>query len=165
MSEQKLRDALRELPRVSARDGFTEDVLSHIDEVDGGASRDDERKTATPAPSRATRPWLGLAAAAAIVFATTFAFVHFERQRDVAMQHAGGNGETQTLTELRAEHEQLRNELSQLMKLGPSSSPVVYLGGTDDLDIVFDLGRAPAASNPETMPASYPSSSDARSIY
>ena len=116
MEDHRLGDLLRELPRESARPGFTTRVLQRLD-----------------APERRrSMPRLALAGAMAATLAVT-AGVLVDARRDaleaVRVQR--------TLAEIRAEHGRLEREVREL-----SQPPVVYLGGNENVDLVLDLGKA-----------------------
>ncbi|RMF73989.1 MAG: hypothetical protein D6738_07575 [Acidobacteria bacterium] len=139
MNDHDLRRLLRDLPRPAARPGFTEQVLARID---------------TPAaPRRAgTRRRLGVGlAAAALLLVAPLAGVlgwrAWERQRAVA-----------ELAALRQEQRQLAEAL-RAWDAAPAAAArpeVVYLGGDDSVDIVFDVAHAARvlrASGPAARPA------------
>ena len=123
---------LRELPRETARPGFTQRVLARLDK---------------PAQSAASpRVWrLRLAAAMALLVVVSAGVVRYEQVRK-----AERAAETrQALQEIRAEHDRLERELRAL-----SEPPVIYLGGDERLDLVVDPNRIPAEDGrPE--PATY----------
>jgi hypothetical protein len=115
MEDHRLGDLLRELPRESARPGFTTRVLNRLE-----------------APRRRrSLPRLALAGAMAAVLTVT-AGVLVDARRDaleaVRTQRA--------LQEIRAEHGRLEREVQEL-----SRPPVVYLGGNENVDLVLDLGK------------------------
>lgn len=60
------------------------------------------------------------------------------------------------LTALRTETTQLADQLKQLREQEKASSPVLYLGGDDQIDLVFDLRRvAGRGRTAQPRPASY----------
>jgi hypothetical protein len=131
--EDLLRDLLREMPREQARPGFTARVLNRLD-----------------APERrgALVPRLALSAALALFLAVTAGVLVHARRDALAADHA-----RQALAEIRAEHARLQREVQEL-----SPPSVVYLGGTEDVDLVLDLGKSggtegakPAAYHGETF--------------
>lgn len=114
MEDHRLGDLLRELPRESARPGFTTRVLNRLE-----------------APERRrSMPRLALAGALAAV--AIIAGVLVDARRDaLETVHA-----RQALQEIRAEHGRLEREVHEL-----SQPPVVYLGGNENVDLVLDLGK------------------------
>jgi hypothetical protein len=125
MEDQRIGDLLRELPRERARPGFTARVVMALD--------------AEPRKIPAWRPMvLAAAALAAVAVSTGF----------LAEQQASRAADTaRLLRELRTEHGRLEEEFQEL-----SEPPVLYLGGTGDVDYVLDLSRVPDGV---TIPASY----------
>ena len=116
-----LDELLQGLPRVQASDGFTGRVLA------GLAGR----------PRRATRPGaVGWAVAAALVLVALLV-----GRLQVEQQHAAGERATRA-AELRSEHESLQQDLARLRSLAEEERPVMYLGGTDQIDLVLDLTSA-----------------------
>ena len=121
MEDNQLTELLRELPREQARAGFTARVLERLD-----------------ADPRSTPLWsfrLALATAAG--------------GRGGGGRGGGGGGAwgtrgrearkaqaQQALQEIRAEHGRLEQELREM-----TESPVVYLGGDENVDLVLDLGK------------------------
>ncbi|HEY7213462.1 MAG TPA: hypothetical protein VIC28_02480 [Thermoanaerobaculia bacterium] len=122
---------MRELPREQARPDFTARVLARLD----GA----------PAPAPWPRARLVLAALA--VTAAVSAGVLIGRQ--AASREALEADQAQRILQgLRAEHGRLQRELQEI-----SGSPVVYIGGNEDVDLVLDLGKVRAAEG--ATPAAY----------
>ena len=115
MEDHRLGDLLRELPRESARPGFTARVLQRLE-----------------APERRrSMPPLALAGAMAATLAVT-AGVLVDARRD-ALEAVRAQ---RALAEIRAEHGRLEREVLEL-----SRPPVVYLGGNENVDLVLDLGK------------------------
>jgi hypothetical protein len=115
MEDHRLGDLLRELPRESARPGFTARVLNRLE-----------------APERrGSMPRLALAGALAATLAVT-AGVLVDARRD-ALETVRAQ---RALAEIRAEHGRLEREVQEL-----SQPPVVYLGGNENVDLVLDLGK------------------------
>ena len=131
MEDHSVGRLLRELPRETARTGFTPRVLARLD---------------APAPERprAWRPRLAFAAAAVLALVVSAGLFRFEQSRDAARAAEA----RRALREIRAEHERLERELRAL-----SEPPVVYLGGNERIDLVLDLDNVPAGDEP--MPAAY----------
>ena len=90
------------------------------------------------------RPTLAIAAAA-IVFALIPLGIW---QLDA---RATRSADTAELEALRAEYSQLHDALQELTRVRGAGEPVVYLGGDDTLDVVFDASSAGS----EMQPASY----------
>ncbi|MEO6192839.1 MAG: hypothetical protein ABIS20_07505 [Thermoanaerobaculia bacterium] len=117
MEDHRLGDLLRELPRESARPGFTARLLQRMQRLE--------------APERRrSMPRLALAGAMA-AFAIT-AGVLVDARRD-ALEAVRAQ---RALAEIRAEHGRLEREVREL-----SQPPVVYLGGNENVDLVLDLGK------------------------
>jgi hypothetical protein len=115
MEDHRLGDLLRELPRESARPGFTTRVLNRLE-----------------APERRrSMPRLALAGVMAMALAVT-AGVLVDARRD-ALEAVRAQ---RALAEIRAEHGRLEREVQEL-----SQPPVVYLGGNENVDLVLDLGK------------------------
>jgi hypothetical protein len=114
MEDHRLGDLLRELPRESARPGFTTRVLQRLE-----------------APERRrSMPRLALAGALAVLTVTTGVLVDARRDALEAVRAQ------RALAEIRAEHGRLEREVQEL-----SRPPVVYLGGNENVDLVLDLGK------------------------
>lgn len=113
-----LDELLQALPRVRASDGFTGRVLAGL-----------ERR-----PRRATRAGaVGWAAAATLLLvALIVGGLRVEHQQTID-ERAG------RAAQLRSEHESLRRDLARLKSQAEQERPVVYLGGTDQIDLVLDL--------------------------
>ena len=134
MEDHRLGDLLRELPRETARPGFTARVLRRIE-----------------VPGRRFSPRLALAGALALTV-TVAAGVLVETRRD-AIETARTRQALQALKDIRAEHGRLEREVEEL-----SQPSVVYLGGNENVDLVLDLGKVhgmegakPAAYHGETF--------------
>lgn len=132
MEDHSLGRLLRELPRETARPGFTQRVLARLDEP--------AKIAASP------RVWrLRLAVAATALLAVASAgLVRYEQSRKAERAAEA----RQALQEIRAEHDRLERELRAL-----SEPPVIYLGGDERLDLVVDPNRIPAEDGP--APATY----------
>lgn len=135
MTDRDLSKRIRDLPRETARQDFTQRVLERLEE-----------DTAPGAEGWSWKPTLAIAAAALV-----FALIPFAAwQLDEGHTSTGDAAELQAL---RAEHSQLQDALQELTR-GLSSDAgerVVYLGGDDTLDVVFD--PSPVAT--QMQPASY----------
>lgn len=129
MSDERLTQLLGALQRERAGDDFTRRVLARLDEA--------ERAAARVADHPADRAWLGrlaLPVAAAVVLMVALL------ARPEPSAAPGGKSEARRLlAEIRREHGRLASELAALRQ--DRGSPVLYLGGDDDVDLVLDLGR------------------------
>jgi cytochrome c-type biogenesis protein CcmH/NrfG len=135
MEDHSVGRLLREIPRETARTGFTTRVLARLDPLEG------------PAPERpraAWRPRLAFAAAAVLALVVSAGLFRYEQSREAARAAEA----RQALREIRAEHERLEQELRAL-----SEPPVVYLGGNERIDLVLGLDNIPAEAGP--APATY----------
>ena len=119
MNDDRLRQALRSLPRAQARPGFTGQVLRRLEEERSGFL-----------PPR----WAWAAAAAVLVLALAFGWRDWQHRQQ----------RSATLAQLEAlllEKRQLEAELVALQQLTADARPVVYLGGNERVDLVLDLAR------------------------
>lgn len=126
MEDHNLNRLLRELPRETARPGFTGRVL---------ASLDDRPEHRSLRIWRQPRLVLATAALVAVVGSAGFLQVRADRHEEMRRAEA-----RKILQELRSEHELLEQELQSL------SDPVIYVGGNEDVDLVVDLSRVQNAS-------------------
>ncbi len=58
--------------------------------------------------------------------------------------------------ELRREYRALEEELAQIRELATEQTPVLYLGGDDSFDLVYDLAEYPGGTANGMRPASLP---------
>ena len=158
MSDERLRDLLKSLPRHRAPARFDERVLERLD--------------APPPRTGFGRPMarLALAAAAMIVAVTVIGIVG----RAVAPSPAGGtasgpqvagnkqSSEAARVQELRRQHDELMRELDALREQSRTASPLLYLGGTDQLDVVVDIGRLGTRSRSDEATLVHPASEQTR---
>lgn len=135
MEDHSVGRLLRELPRETARPGFTQRVLARLDEP--------ARSTA---PHGAWRLRLAVATMAAVVVAlvASAGVARYEHARDAARKAEA----RRLLQEIRAEHDRIERELQSL-----AEPPVVYVGGDERMDLVVHLDRVPAEDGPQ--PATY----------
>jgi hypothetical protein len=158
MSDERLRDLLTSLPRHRASIGFDDRVIERLD---------------APRPRTGLgRPMarLALAAAAMVVAVTVIGIVG----RAVAPPPQGGTAEgpqvassAQTseaarVQELRRQHDELMRELEALREQSRTASPLLYLGGTDQLDVVVDIGRLGSRSRSDDASLAQPASQQTR---
>ena len=133
--DDKLRSALKSLPRERAGAGFTAGVLGRLEERQRPA-----------AAFRGAGRWPLLAAAAVLLLAVTLGareWWHFHQQQQATARLAGMEQERQVLVA----------ELAELRRQVAGAQPVVYLGGSNELDLVVDLAQARRAGlRPEDIP-------------
>lgn len=132
MEDHSVGRLLRELPRETARPGFTQRVLARLDEPAKSA-----------ALSMGWRFRLAVAGVALLVVVSAGVIRH-EQSRETAQAAEA----RRRLQEIRAEHDRIEQELRAL-----SEPPVIYVGGDERLDLVVDLDRVPAEDGP--APATY----------
>ena len=125
-----LREALRSLPRARAADGFTERVLAGAEAAEGTPE--------APRPRPAATRWAAAAALAGFALAGALAVPTFRAER------TAGRERQARIQAFEAERRQLAAELEEIRRLAATTqgaSPVLYLGGDEDVDLVLDLGR------------------------
>jgi hypothetical protein len=118
MEDNSLNRILSDLPRESARQGFTTRVLARLDDR----------------PAAWMRPRLVFATAALLAVVASAGVLQY--RADHRQEEA-----RRMLRELRSEHESLKQEFESL-----SAPPVVYVGGNEQVDLVVDLSRVQGAS-------------------
>ncbi len=129
LDDRELRRLLRGLPTVAPRAEFRERV-----------ERAATNRTVTPA--RHPRSWSWLAAAAlALMLVGAASWRWSEVQQDREQQAE--------IEALRQESDRLAREIHRLRQ-SADAAPVVYLGGTEDVDYVIDLARLPASGQIRT---------------
>jgi hypothetical protein len=135
MEDHSLGRLLRELPRETARPGFTQCVLARLDEP--------AQSAASPLAWRLRLATAAITTMALLVVAGA-GVVRHEQSREAARAAEA----RRLLQEIRAEHDRIEQELHSL-----DEPPVIYLGGDERLDLVVDLDRIPAEDGP--APATY----------
>jgi hypothetical protein len=133
MEDHRIGELLRELPRERARNGFTARVLQRLDAEEAG---------------RPVLRWRPAAAFAAAVLAAVAIPAGLLMDRAADRERSRAAEARQILEEIRAEHGRLERELEDLSE----ETPVIYLGGDENVDFVLDLRRVPEAG---TRPAAY----------
>lgn len=118
-SNDPIRRALRELPRIEASEGFTASVL------DRAASSAPRRRPWQPSPGRLA------AAAAALALVVGGGVWEWRQDRAAAARELRA-------AELLQEQRVLERELESLRRLR-SEEPVLYLGGDQDYEFVVGL--------------------------
>lgn len=120
--EKRIGDALRDLPRQSASDRFTENVLDRLRQ-----------------PQETHRiQWMRIAASIVGGLVLLGAVESVQWWREARDREA-----------LRAEHQQIVEELRSIKKVTDAATPVVYVGGNDDVDFVLDLSDPAAREDPQ----------------
>ena len=130
MEDHSVGRLLRELPRETARPGFTQRVLARLEE-----------------PAKSTTLFSGwrlrlAVAAVALLVVVSAGVIRHEQSREAARAAEA----RRLLQEIRAEHDRIEQELHAL-------SEPIYVGGDERLDLVVDLDRVPAEDGP--APATY----------
>jgi hypothetical protein len=120
-SDDRLREALRSLPATAPGPGFTAQVLARLA----------ARGAAAP-PRRAPR-WA--TAALLLLLVGALGWVATER-----------HGRLQRSARLRAETAALARELANLRAEAAEPAPMIYLGGSEEVDLVLDLSSLPMAA-------------------
>lgn len=131
MRDEDLDRLFEELPSAEASPDFTRQVLARLD----------ERAALRPGPGHPKRLLALAAATLAAALLSSYLAAWYERSRTA-----------ERIESLRSEYRELREELDKVRALADQLEPVWRLGGTDDVEFVFDL-RELAASGPETPAA------------
>lgn len=140
IKDQGMGDFLRTLPRTRASDGFTGRVLSRVDErVAEAQSR----------AGAARRRRIALAAAVVVGIAAS---VWFGYERRVG-PFAGGPTAAR-VEQMRNEYREIQGEVQKLRELADELSPMLELGGNDELGFVFDLRELDERRGSDSQPAS-----------
>ena len=134
MNDDRLREALRSLPRHRPRPGFARRVLR--------AAREDARR---PGPRRGAWATAALTtAAAAAAAAVLLGVLGLLPDAGGGATAPGSAREAVAIEELRAERARLATELEELKRLAgdlrSAPEPALYLGGDERVDLVLDLG-------------------------
>lgn len=132
MEDHRIGELLRGLPRERARTGFTARVVRNLDAPEAGR------------PALRWRPAAALTAVLLVAVALSAGLLHARKAESVRTAEA-----RQILEEIRAEHGRLAREVEEM-----SEPPVIYLGGTEDVDFVVDLSRVPETDG-GIQPAAY----------
>jgi len=118
MHDDELRRLLKKLPRREASPEFTHRLMERLDK---------------PRAPRLPQAWV-LAGACAVIFLAWFVGATLEQRlerRETAKR----------LKTMRNEYQALEVELQELRSLASAARPVLDLGGTEQVDFVFDLRR------------------------
>ena len=177
MRNDPLRDALRRLPAEKASMGFSARVLARLDTPPPQAARwrlapvaaallmaavalptgwyylnspgttlqpSSGSASATPRTARASGPKPTLPATAGAFSDAATNPAHLDERARVL----------QELAALQEEQRRLDEQWRDYRRLARAAEPVLYLGGNDKVDIVFDLRRvSPAAPRGDVVPA------------
>lgn len=132
-SDRELDRVLAELPRAVASPGFSRRVLGDLGDA---------------AARRAGRAWLLAATAAAAALAAALWLWPHAAPPPAALAEAGA---------LEQEHRLLMEELEALKASlrDREAAPVLYLGGTEGLDLILDLGPVWEDGAAGARPAAY----------
>jgi hypothetical protein len=128
-ADPEVTATLRALPRRQASPGFTEAVLT----------------AAAQPPAEPSWPRSMALLAASLVLATVFTAGALERAHQRQELHG-------RVDALRVEHQQLERELAEIRRLSAEQPAVVYLGGNDQVDVVWSAPTQPP-SNGAAAPA------------
>jgi hypothetical protein len=123
-ADQSLDRRLEELPRIGARDGFTQQVLTGLDD-----------RVAASSASPARLAWIG--AAALVLVALLALGVVYQQQRAADLAYR------RQVKELRSRYEQLLDEVVSIRQEAVTPETRLYLGGDESLDLMLDLNRLP----------------------
>lgn len=131
---ERLRAALRAEP-ARASDHFTASVLSRLDR-----------------PRRLRFPLPRLAALAAATLAVAAGLVVWRGDGSASRAEADAAARRQLIEEYR----QIETELHEIRRLADESDPVLYLGGDEKFDLVYDLESYESGSKGDVRAASLP---------
>ncbi len=132
LTNDPLDRALHGLPRERASDEFTRKVLSGLES---------HQRLGRRRPAKLH--WVLVAASAALLVLVGVLELQ-ERQRERSPRAVAQRAE-----KLRQEQRLLEEELAALRRVVDEHPPVIYLGGNDRVDLVYDL--APVAARPVAL--------------
>lgn len=137
INDDQISAELGRIPRVEARQGFTREVLSRT-------------QTAVSVFRWPMRRVLPAAVTAALVL-----LLGLWTQRSGLFRDGADDLKAHSDAGLRKELSEVQAELERLRRQAPTTEPdpVIYLGGTNDLDIVFDMRNYLAAQPLGARPA------------
>lgn len=127
MNDQQLSEILRSLPKERAGGDFTAELLARLEASPPATS------------SRWSRHRVVLAACLCLALLGGIVGAWHWQRVDVQRVDARRQARAE-LEELRGEQRALERELAELVAL-TRSEPVVYLGGSEEVDLVIDLGN------------------------
>jgi len=135
MRDDDLKELLNALPRHGASDGFTERVLRNAD----------SNRSSRPARARFVTVVVVVAVMAASLWLVRDVRRRAEEQRVAAAR----------VEQLRREYRSLQTELDRLRSLASEVEPVLELGGTEDVDFVFDVRQFSPLAGARAEPVSH----------
>ncbi|MCP5112270.1 MAG: hypothetical protein GY953_15710 [bacterium] len=122
MSDERIQRALEALPREKASADFTRRVLDNLPQQ----------------PRRRIPAWsYRLAAAATVVILLV---LPISLQRWSMSIDTGSEAMLAEIEAVRSEKALIEKELRQLREQATAESPVVYIGGNEDVNLVLDIG-------------------------
>jgi hypothetical protein len=133
MNDERLRSALRELPPAAPRPGFTQRVLARLE-------RAPRRRPLRPLPA-----WVTAAAAVTVLAGGLWGAAAGRQALEQQKRRAA----------LKQESAAIARELAALRAEAAKPAPMLYLGGSEQVDVVLDLASLP-------MAATVPAASDTR---
>jgi hypothetical protein len=159
LRKDTLRESLRRLPAEKASPGFTQGVLARLD-----------------TPSRQPASWRLIPLAAVVLLAAValpagwYSLNNNMQSSSVPPGSATAESFTRTntspshlderarvlqeLAALQEEKKRLNEQWREYRRLARAAEPVLYLGGNDNVDLVFDLRRVPpTAPRGDVIPA------------
>jgi|GEM_PF-2109151 len=122
MSDERIGKELRALPRERAPEDFTRRVLHHL-------PRTKRRRV----PAWGYR--LATATAVILLLVVPMSLKHWS-----VSVNTGSEAMLAEIEAVRTEKERIEQELRQLREQAAEESPVVYLGGNEDVGLVLDVG-------------------------
>ena len=149
MNDDDLATLLKKLPRHEASSEFTSRVMDRLDGPAPPAGR----------PTRVPRAWVFAGASAALIGVWLVAVVPNEHDERNERRETAERLDLETAERfkmMRDEYRALEVELEELRSLASEAQPVLDLGGTEQVDFVFDLrGLARDRGRARTQPTSH----------
>lgn len=133
MNDEDLSRLLREMPREEPSFDFTRAVLAKLD-------------SRSPSPRRKRAAALAVAGAALLGALLSQGYLRSRYERSQAAAR---------VQELREEYRELQTELEKLRVLTRDLEPVLDLGGTEEVEFVFDLRELGREQRAEAEPVSH----------
>ncbi len=124
MNDDDVGTLLKKLPRHEASPEFTERVMERLDE---------------PAPRATHGPRVWVFAGACGVLIGIWLVAVVVQDRNESNESHGRRETAERLEAMRDEYRSLEVELEELRSLASEAQPVLELGGTEQVDFVFDL--------------------------
>ena len=126
MNDDDVGTLLKKLPRHEASPEFTERVMERLDEP-------------APRATQVARAWV-FAGACGVLIGIWLGAV-FVQERNESDESNGRRETVERLEAMRDEYRSLEVELEELRSLASAAQPVLELGGTEQVDFVFDWRR------------------------